>query len=52
MAKAKVVWYCFTDNKEWGRYFIGKASTRGEAIDMGKAANKGKFVVERRQVFK
>ena len=48
MAKSKLKWYCFTDNSQWGRFFIGKADTRGEAVDMGKAANKGKFVVERR----
>lgn len=52
MAKCKIEWYCFTDNPQWGRYFIGKAQSRGEAIDMGKAANKGKFVVERRYKWK
>jgi len=52
MAQKKVEWYCFTDNKDWGRFFIGKASTKREAVDMGKVANKGKFVVEPRRKWK
>lgn len=48
MPKSKVKWLTFTDNPQWGRYFIGESETRGEAIDKGKQANKGKFVVERR----
>lgn len=52
MPKPKLKWLTFTDNPQWGRYFIGESDTRSEAIDMGKAANKGKFVVERRRVFK
>lgn len=52
MAKKKVEWLCFTDNKQWGRFLIGRANTRGEAIDLGKAANKGKFVVEPRRIWK
>ena len=48
----RVEWYCFTDNSQWGRFFIGKAKTRSEAVDMGKAAHKGYFVVERRCVWK
>ena len=50
--KGKVVWYTFTDNPQWGRFFIGKSDTRSEAIDKGKMANKGKFIVERRVVWK
>lgn len=52
MAKKKVMWHCYTDNKEWGRFYIGKADTRREAIDMGNRANKGKFVVEPHRVWK
>lgn len=48
MAKSKIKWLTFTDNKEWGRYFIGESDSYREAIDKGKQANKGKFVVERR----
>ena len=48
MAKPKILWYCFTDNAQWGRFFIGQAQSRREAIDMGRTANKGKLVVERR----
>lgn len=52
MIMPKVFWYCFTDNPQWGRFFIGKAQSRGEAIDLGRRAGKGKFVVERRVVWK
>ena len=52
MPKGKVKWLTFTDNPTWGRYLIGESDSRSEAIDKGKAANKGKFVVERRVKFK
>ena len=52
MPKGKVKWLTFTDNPHWGRYFIGESESRQGAIDKGKAANKGRFVVERRVKFK
>lgn len=52
MAKYIIKWITFTDNPRWGRYFIGESESRQEAIDKGKAANKGRFVVERRVKFK
>ena len=52
MPKGKVKWLTFTDNPRWGRYFIGESDSRSEAFDKGKAANKGRFVVERRVKFK
>ena len=42
MAKAKIKWVTYTDNPQWGRFFIGEGDSRREAID------KGKFVVEKR----
>lgn len=52
MAKKKVKWLTFTDNPQWGRYFIGESDSRSGAIDKGKQAGKGKFVVERRVKWK
>ena len=52
MAKSKIKWLTFTDNPQWGRYFIGESDSRREAIDKGKAANKGEFVIERRYKWK
>ena len=52
MAKPKIKWLTFTDNPQWGRYFIGESESRTEAIDKGKQAGKGRFVVERRVKFK
>lgn len=48
MAKKSLKWLTFTDNPQWGRFFIGESDSRREAIDKGKQANKGKFVVEKR----
>ena len=52
MAKKSLKWLTFTDNPQWGRYFIGESDTRSEAVDKGKAAGKGKYVVERRVKWK
>ena len=48
MGKAKIMWYVFTDNPQWGRYYIGKSESYRDAISLGRNANKGKFVIERR----
>ena len=52
MANVKLKWVTYTDNHQWGRYFIGLSDSKREAIDKGKSANKGKFVVEKRFVRK
>ena len=52
MPNPKLKWLTFTDNPQWGRYFIGESDSRREAIDKGKAANKGEFVIERRYKWK
>lgn len=52
MPKGKVKWLTFTDNPQWGRYFIGESDSKAEAYTKGKSADKGKFVVERRVKFK
>ena len=52
MAKPKLKWLTFTSNPQWGRYFIGESDTRSEAIEKGRAAGKGEFVVERRYKWK
>ena len=48
MAKKSLKWLTFTDNPQWGRFFIGESDTKAEADLKGKLANKGKYVVERR----
>jgi hypothetical protein len=52
MNNGKVKWLTFTDNPQWGRYFIGESDSKAEAHTKGKAANKGRYVVERRVKFK
>ena len=52
MAKSKIKWLTFTDNPQWGRFYIGESDTKTEAIEKGNRANKGKFVVERRRIWK
>lgn len=52
MKKAKIEWYVFTDNPQYGRLYLGKSKFKSEADDIGKRANKGKYVVERRHIWK
>jgi len=52
MSKSTIWWYVFTDNPQYGRLFLGKSKFKSEADDIGKRANKGKYVVERRHVWK
>ena len=52
MGKSKIRWLTFTDNKQWGRFFIGESDSKAEAVEKGKLANKGNFVVERRRIWK
>lgn len=51
MKKYHYEYFAYTDNLNYGRLYLGKAETSGEAHRIGLQANKGVFVVERHRVY-
>lgn len=44
-------YFVYTDNLNYGRMFLGRSRSRSEAQQIGRAACRGCFVVEKRRVY-
>lgn len=44
-------YFCYTDNLNYGRMFLGKAKTKSEAESIGRWSGKGCFTVKKRRVW-
>lgn len=51
MNKYHYEYAAYTDNLCYGRVFLGRGRTHSEAYQIGLAANKGVFVVEKIRVY-
>jgi hypothetical protein len=43
-------WRAYTDNLNWGRFFLGRAATRAGACAIAERANRGAWKIERRRI--
>lgn len=51
MGKYHYEWFVYTDNLCYGRMFLGKDLSKTEAYRIGKNANRGVFVLEKKRVY-
>lgn len=50
MKKYHYEYFCYTDNLNYGRTYLGQSRSRDEANRIGKMANKGLYIIERKRV--
>lgn len=50
MKKYHYEYFCYTDNLNYGRTYLGQSRSKYDAIRIGKMANKGLYIIERKRV--
>lgn len=43
-------YFVYTDNLCYGRMYLGRSRSRSEAVNIGRSACRGCFIVERKRV--